>query len=84
MEETPKTQQIPFEMRRRHHFHFIFRIHPHFFIGFVPRMFERSYDCGGDDYYHHHNDDDMCIRRINEHEFMFLRRMGFHEMEVMM
>lgn len=78
MDDTPQVQQVPF--RRRLNFFFIFRIAPGFFVGFVPRRhgFTSDYDYQGD-YYH---DDDICIRRINEQEYMFLRRIGIVEVDV--
>jgi hypothetical protein len=46
--------------------------------GFAP-----DFDFGNDYDYGYH-DDDWCIQRINEQEYMFLRRLGIPEMSVMM
>ncbi|HHY70958.1 MAG TPA: hypothetical protein GX519_04735 [Thermoanaerobacterales bacterium] len=83
MSETPATQQFP--SRRRFRFLFIFRISPGFFVGFVPRRHGFTSDFSQDftqDYFYH--DDDMAIQRINEQEYMFLRRIGITEIDVMM
>jgi len=82
MSETPKTQQ--FSRRRSLRFLFIFRISPGFFVGFIPfRQRYSDYHPGfPDNSYGGHYDDDMCIQRINEQEFMFLRRIGVPEMNV--
>ena len=89
MTDKPKTQQVPFG-RRRFRFLFIFRISPGFFVGFVPRRFAHSSDYS-DNYHGGHyddncsyHDDDMCIRRINEQEYMCLRRLGIDEIDVVM
>ncbi|MDD4569356.1 MAG: hypothetical protein PHE70_04420 [Tepidanaerobacteraceae bacterium] len=83
MTETPTTQQ--FASRRRFHFLFIFRITPGFFVGFVPRRHGFSSDFSHDfsDNYGYY-DNDMAIHRINEQEYMFLRRIGIPEMDVIM
>ncbi|HHV19759.1 MAG TPA: hypothetical protein GXZ27_13140 [Thermoanaerobacterales bacterium] len=83
MSETPTTQQFP--SRRRFRFLFIFRITPGFFVGFVPRRHGFSSDFNPDfthDYGHY--EDDMAIQHINEQEYMFLRRIGISEIDVMM
>ena len=83
MSETPTTQQ--FSSRRRFHFLFIFRIAPGFFVGFVPRRHGFSSDLNQDfahDYGYY--EDDMAIHRISEQEYMFLRRIGISEIDVMM
>jgi hypothetical protein len=79
-----------FSGRRRFGFLFIFRISPGFFVGFIPRRFAMAssgfapdFDFGTDYDYGYH-DDDWCIQRINEQEYMFLRRLGIPEMSVMM
>ncbi len=88
MSEKPTTQQ--FHRRPRFRFLFIFRISPGFFVGFVPRRFAMSssgyspdFDFDFDNDYGYH-DDDWCIQRISEQEYMFLRRIGIPEMNVMM
>jgi hypothetical protein len=85
--EKPTAQQIP--RRRRFSFLFIFRISPGFFVGFIPRRFAMSSGYSPDfdfdnDYDYGFHDDDWCIQRINEQEYMFLRRLGIPEMNVMM
>ena len=88
--EKPTTQQIP--RRRRFNFLFIFRISPGFFVGFIPRRYAMSssgyspdYDYNYDnDYDYGYYDDDWSIQRISEQEYMFLRRIGIPEMNVMM
>jgi hypothetical protein len=86
--EKPTTQQIP--RRRRFNFLFIFRISPGFFVGFIPRRYAMSSSGYSPDYdYNYDNDygyydDDWCIQRISEQEYMFLRRIGIPEMNVMM
>ncbi|NLZ54494.1 MAG: hypothetical protein GX892_15385 [Thermoanaerobacteraceae bacterium] len=88
MSEKPTTQQLP--RRRRFSFLFIFRISPGFFVGFIPRRFAMSAsDCSPDydydfDFDYGYCDNDMVIQRINEQEYMFLRRLGIPEMNVMM
>ena len=86
MAEKAAAQQFP--RRRRFGFLFIFRISPGFFVGFVPRRFAMSssgytpdFDFDNDYGFY---DDDWCIQRINEQEYMFLRRLGIPEMNVMM
>jgi hypothetical protein len=83
MSETPTTQQFP--LRRRFRFLFIFRITPGFFVGFVPRRHGFSSDFS-QDFSHDFDDfdDDMAIQRISEQEYMFLRRIGISEIDVMM
>lgn len=88
MSDKPTTQQV-FRMRR-FSFLFIFRISPGFFVGFVPRRFAMSSSGYGpdfdfdSDYDFGYQDDDFCIQRISEQEYMFLRRIGIPEMNVMM
>jgi len=86
--EKPTVQQIP--RRRRFGFLFIFRLSPGFFVGFVPRRFAMSSSGFGpdfdfdNDFDYSYYDDDWCIQRINEQEYMFLRRLGIPEVNVIM
>ena len=73
----------PAFLQRRFRFLFIFRVSPGFFVGFVPRRHGFSSEFPGDfsgGYY----DDDMAILRISEQEYMFMRRIGVPEIDVMM
>lgn len=86
MSDQPAAQQ--FQFRRGFGFFFIFRISPGFFVGFVPRRstYASDYDTGYNPGYNpgYGYDDQMSIQRINEQEYMFLRRIGVPEVSVMM
>ncbi|MGI6130054.1 MAG: hypothetical protein ACOYEO_08210 [bacterium] len=66
-----------FGFGRRFGFFFIFRIAPGFFVGFLPRRLGAM----SADYGYSYNDD-MMIQRINEQEYMTLRRIGIPEVPV--
>lgn len=75
MDEELTTQQFIGE-RFRFFFPFIFTIPT---VGFFIVHFPRHHRYPGFE-----QDSPMVVRRISETEFMFLRRIGFHECPVMM